>query len=336
MRPLFLRTWTRRRIGEAGVSAALLFFLWVKIDGPNSFSLDVVRPGRDNSKAFVFYATKDMYACSVLVNVHILRNVVHSRHRIAVLVSEDVYPELRLRLEAQNATVLTETPPPLHGDTHVPYYKDCLLKLMAFKMHQLDPLLKQILVLDSDQLIMQNLDDTFDMTDEEFTAAPAYWLGDNKTMSSTCMLIRPSPSLWDRVRPAMDSIGFDKYDVDLINDLFRHQDHRLPGSYATINSHWENWDVPGWFRPERDTAPTPTHTSLLPQPSPGRATENDLEALNRQAKVVHFSAVGKPWTYDTDQVRRERPEAHPVLIQQWETWRSIAVQTCPNWLVSHV
>lgn len=124
-----------------------------------------------NLLAYVFYATEDNYACSCLVNIHRLRNIFNSTIAIHILVTSAVTNPLIDAYRARNVTVHVETPPPLA----VPeggYYQNCLLKLVAFKMHRLAPHLKRILVLDSDQLIMKPLDHLFEGLPEVDLAAP--------------------------------------------------------------------------------------------------------------------------------------------------------------------
>ena len=47
------------------------------------------------------------------------------------------------------------------------------------------------------------------------------------------------------------------------------------------------------------------------------------------ASVIHFSALGKPWTVTEDTVRQQRPDAHPLLSEQFRTWRETAAMVCP-------
>ncbi|PHH92962.1 hypothetical protein CDD83_3120 [Cordyceps sp. RAO-2017] len=333
----FPRSWQRRLSAKTIVcilaACILAFNLWAQLKTRQS-SGQLFRHPLDRSRAYVFYATNDIYACSVMVNVHILRHTLRTRYRVSVLISHEVSSDIRRGLDAMGAAVLVQDPPPLHQDTDVPYYKDCLLKLMAFKMHELDSSLNQILVLDSDQLILKNLDDTFDLPAPEFAAPSAYWLGNNQ-MSSTCMLIRPNASLWNRVEPALASVGVQRYDMDIVNDLFRSQNYRLSESYNTLNSHWEDWNVPHWFRAENRSSPI---TSLSPSDEikPQPASDQDLKALYRQAKVLHFSAVGKPWDLSVAELIKERPNAHPLLQHQWKAWRSTANKICPRHFVDDI
>ena len=273
------------------------------------------------SDAYVFYATHDDYACSAIVNIHRLRNRFQTKRPIFVLISPDVSEAYLPVFEQLGAAVIKETPPRLNAQS-IEYYKDCLLKLLAFKMHEIEPSVGRVLVMDADQLILKDIDSVFKSPPADVSAPPAYWL-QNGTLSSTCMLIQPGPQLWNVIEEAIAHIAPDTYDMDLMNQLFGENATRLPPSYATINSHWEDRNVPLWLDSDFDTLP-PTDPTSRP------ATDDDLEELNLQAHIVHFYAIGKPWMMSVDDAMRARPAAHPILFSQWEDWLSDASELCPD------
>lgn len=55
----------------------------------------------------------------------------------------------------------------------------------------------------------------------------------------------------------------------------------------------------------------------------------ELERLHFNAPVIHFFAVGKPWTFDHEMVTRSRLDAHPLLAAQFRVWRDVADEVCP-------
>ncbi|KAM4067465.1 hypothetical protein HRG_001392 [Hirsutella rhossiliensis] len=281
----------------------------------------------DRSRSYVFYATQDIYACSVLVNVHVLRNLLHTRYRIAAILSAEVAPEIQHAMEEAGVDVYEETPPLLHQDS-IAYYRDCLLKLKAFKMHELDPSLKEIVVLDSDQFIMHNIDDLFDVHYINYTAPSAYWI-DHLWLASTCVLIRLDPLLWKDIEAATRSIGPGRFDMEIVNDLFRVPSQILSGSYVTLDSAWGDWILPNWF----DTKKTASRVEAKST----RASSRELEDLyHHQAKIIHFTVVGKPWMHDVEGLRKLRPSAHPLLTELFRRWRTIAMEMCPLKLIDHV
>lgn len=167
----------------------------------------------------------------------------------------------------------------------------------------------------------------------------------------------------------------------------------LSGEYVTLNSHWEDWNLPKWYHPDAglnmttierlndiaklrlyidDTIPKssrrrndaphnggstavdrphmhstlsdyshhPTWTTTLqalpptPPPSPRFPSTHplfsELIKLQDSAAVIHFSAVGKPWSISPDIIWAQKPDAHPLLAQQFEKWRSTATRVCPK------
>lgn len=270
--------------------------------------------------AYVFYATQDVYACSALVNIFLLRVVFQTRHRLIIILSRDVSEQYRPVLIDMGVTIYEEEPAPLHSDS-VSYYDGCLLKLSALRIHRRDEHLDRVLVLDADQLIVRSLDHLFASPPISFQAPTAYWISDT-FLSSTAMLVQPSDRLWGLVESKITDIQRDQYDMDIINAVFQSNNSRLSGSYCTLNSHWEDWNLPIW--------------SEIRSTSETSVSERDLHHLYLESYIVHFTSVGKPWYFDVAEVRQEKPNAHSVLIQQWERWRSIALVTCPAGILDHV
>jgi hypothetical protein len=51
--------------------------------------------------------------------------------------------------------------------------------------------------------------------------------------------------------------------------------------------------------------------------------------FNEEVYILHFTALGKPWSYTVQSVRKRRPKAHPLFAQQFLLWRMAARQVCP-------
>ena len=245
-------------------------------------------------------------------------------------------------MENANATVHLQELPPLAGDS-VPYYRDCLLKLLAFKMHILSPGLNRVLVLDSDQLIRKNLDHLFvGLPEVDVAASRAYWLAKD-FLSSTFMMINLSSRLWETVQNGLTTVTMDEYDMDLMNDMFGETVVMLSGEYATVNSHWEDWNMPNWYHPLGNITPaegfqssdaslttSPPSFSPLPRFSHPHPLSIELYNLNEAAPIIHFFAWGNPWSNSAESVARKRQDSHPVLAEQFEIWRGIAANVCPQ------
>lgn len=311
--------------------------------------------------AYVFYATQEDYACSVLVNVDRLNNLFNTSHRIIVLVKPNLPSHFLTALTAQNATVIPYEPPPL-ADGNVSYYQDVLLKLVGFRLHHFIPSLKRVLILDSDQLILQPLDHIFGLPEVDVAAPRAYWQSEGFT--SAFILATLSDRLWDKISKGLSTIDHDVFDMDLVNKMFAKTLLVLPGDYATLNSHWETNDIPSWWQGDE---PVQTYFPPPPKPLPEHAVhkgtnqtlagpERDiLEALEREkfekatmeerrerlndvlfeivndVKVLHFTAVGKPWSFHVSEIESMKPLGHPLLVEQFRSWRSAARAICPNW-----
>jgi hypothetical protein len=284
--------------------------------------------------SYVFYATNDDYACSALVNVQRLQTLFRTTARIVLLATSSVSDPFLTAFRSRNVTVFIHEAPPL-ADNSVEYYQDVLLKLVSFKLHHFDPSLKRILVLDADQLILRPLDDVFGFPEVDVAAPRAYWVG-KEAASSTFMLVMLSERLWRRIEVAMREIKSDKYDMDLINEVLGWEMMLLPGHYAAINSHWEVSDIPTWFRDVDELlttsafAPNSTNATTFNEEREKASLFKMLYRVYEQASVLHFFALGKPWSYTIEQVHQEKPDAHPLFAEQFLTWRTTAAELCPG------
>ena len=330
--------------------------------------------------AYVFYATSDPYACSVLVNIHRLQRLFITTIPIHVLVTPDVSTPYLFAFRASNITLHIQQPPPLSGGLHGGYYGDCLLKLLAFKLHVLSPGLERVLAFDANQLILRNLNALFTGLPPVGLAAPrAYWLAKDY-LASTFLMITLSDRLWKTVETALGELESNEFDMDLVNKVLGNDVMMLSGEYVTLNSHWEDWNLPGWFHggqevnwttvkmindiaagrfgaqsvakkgnkrrngpilldtdtpavqgalvPEKPFTTESTHTPpsmRFPSQHPLNLALYDL--LNATA-VIHFTAVGKPWSQNAEMLRLMKPDAHPVLSQLVEIWCTTAQDVC--------
>lgn len=317
--------------------------------------------------AYVFYATSNSYACSALVNIHQLQTL-GSTVPIHVLASEKVskaYIDAFATAGVKTHVEITPKLPLQHGH----YYEDCLLKLVVFKMHTLDPSLKRVLLFDSDQLILKHFDDLFsDLPPVDLAAPRAYWLRTEEAVfSSAFMLINLSDRLWDKVKNTLPTGDDDfggaepKVDMDILNDVLGDTATVLSGEYVTLNSHWEAWDLPNWYHPE-DRHNSSHVESKSPVKEPNRLRRpaepitqpriNDqmslaaagaevihsedseiykhLVELYEYTPIIHFTALGKPWMYTEEEVVQQRQDAHTAFALQFRLWTSIAEQVCPE------
>ena len=55
-----------------------------------------------------------------------------------------------------------------------------------------------------------------------------------------------------------------------------------------------------------------------------------MEDVYRDVKVMHYTALAKPWQKYLEEVKRERPDAHPLFAKGFELWRAKAAEICPR------
>jgi alpha-N-acetylglucosamine transferase len=158
-----------------------------------------------------------------------------------------------------------------------------------------------VLFLDSDSMILQNMDDLFLLPPSRIAMPRAYWLVGNhqRQLSSQLMLIQPSATEFQRIMDRVDVSGPDTYDVDIIDSLYRDSAMVLP--------HRPYGMLTGEFR-RRDN----DHSRYLGSD----AEEWDPVAELQRAKYVHFSdwPVPKPWDLDSD-IDEARREMQPACVK---------------------
>jgi FkbM family methyltransferase len=242
-----------------------------------------------NRYAYVFYATNDTYAIAVLVFVRLLR-------RLGIRDDVDIVV-LHLRLsrsivaKMRKLGMVTLMVPEL-GRGHHRHYKDCFVKLRSFQLSDYD----RVVYVDADAVPLKSLDDLLALPFDGAVAAPsAYWLP-QPSWTSALMVVRPSRAHWNRVKRSL-ALASEKRsnDMDFVNREFGAEIRTLPRDVFCLNSEWEDVDQPTFF--------------------------GDFVETYSNVSVVHFTALGKPWSYSLDEVRQLRPNAHPSFYELWDTWR---------------
>ena len=358
-------------------------------------SLDHAPPAPHN--AYIFYATNYDYSCSALVNIDRLLNnptIKTKDARIGVYMSSDMdngtgveqqFSEFfdKLASTTQGRVFIVRAEPPQNKlKDPMAHYKNVLLKLVPFDLGVRDvsnttptaprwtawgetgeQKVDRMIIMDSDQLIMRNLDHLFDLPPVEIAAPRTYWGGGDKHetplgSTTTLMVARPSKSLWKRMQDAMETLRGGEYDMDLVQRVFGNEIMTLPGRYCTLNSHWEVNDQPFWYHHEADervhldeqlqwekvAGEEATTEDGFPMMQTNYTTEDQAQKGARgkwvedkgvgllwDTEVVHFTALGKPWSFTVGDVRFKRPDAHWVFAQMFGEWRDAARTLCPEW-----
>jgi len=258
---------------------------------------------RKSPYAYVLYATTDEFACSALVIAQRLKEF-HTPHRIFVLLTDNVAPEYNKSFEEVGAKAITVDVPvhPHPRLTQGMARKElALVKLHAFRLNELTEEAKdvrRVLFLDADQFVYHSLDSVFELPDVDLAAPRAYWKeaevaksggqGGQMLLSSRLMLIEISTRVWQAVENAIKHLKLGEYDFELINNVFGPTALVLPGQYSTPDSHWVDWDMPKWFRPE-----SAIHDASMLE-SYSKAEQSDLwNAINAnvEAKITKAAPV---------------------------------------------
>lgn len=241
-----------------------------------------------NRRAYVFYATNDTYAVAVLVFVRLLQRIGVRADTDLVVLHLPLSRSLVAKMQAIGiVTRLVSELRYVHGW----HYRDCLVKLRVFELNDYD----RVVYIDADAIPLKSLDYLFTLSFTEPVAAPiAYWLP-QPFWGSHLLVVKPSAELWKRVRRHFASASAKRYyDMDIVNVEFAGGIHTLPAEVVCLNSEWEDVNQSSFF--------------------------DDPDKAYAKVSVVHFSALGKPWSYSPEKVRRLRPNAHPVFYHLWETW----------------
>ncbi len=248
-----------------------------------------------NRFAYVFYATNYKYAIAVCVAVKRLQQT-NVRNDVDFVVLH--LPVSKYILDAmRKMDIITISVNALPYYLNNDYFKDCLVKLRIFQLTQYE----RIIYLDADAIPLKNIDHLFSLPFSEMIAAPrAYWL-QQPFVTSLLLVVKPSNLMWYRLKQHFET-AFEKklYDMDIINLEFKNEIHYLPDEYGCLNSEWEDKD----------------HAFHFGSP------EKNYEKI----KIVHFSALGKPWFYHPDRISLLRPNSHPIFRVLWEKWWTVREQ----------
>jgi alpha-N-acetylglucosamine transferase len=249
--------------------------------------------------AYTFYATNDRYYCSALVNAKRLRDV-GSDNRIDILIfHSSVYsPSLHLKNKANILNIKDRivNDMPLTADG---YYRDCLVKLRVFDLNEYN----RVILMDSDSIVIKPLDHLFLLPDVILAAPRAGWLP-QPFLTSMLLVVKPDLKTTDRIISkwmpnGVPTSGY--YDMDILNAEFAHEVMFLPDTYGSLNGIWS-----------QEPYVNDTRTKLL---------QDDTF-------LVHFSDLGKPWSYTPEQIRHHRPTSHPGYYTLFELWRHTSEHVC--------
>lgn len=162
-------------------------------------------------------------------------------------------------------------------------WADSFTKLLAFNQTQYS----RVLSIDSDSILLQEMDELFLLPSVPVAMPRAYWLyPDKEILSSQVVLIEPSEVEFTRIMDKVNLASKDDYDMEIVNYLYRNNALVLPHRPYDL--------LTGEFRGD-------DHTKYL-----GSDVETwDPTAVYNEAKLVHFSdwPIPKPWLPTPDNLR---------------------------------
>jgi hypothetical protein len=252
--------------------------------------------------AYVQYVTDHHYLCNSVMIFESLWSL-GSRAKRVLMYPDDMLadpeskvaktPEQRLLLLARDAYGVTLVPIEVkekEGSNGA--WANSYTKLHAFKQTNYD----RVLALDSDSVVLQNMDELFLMPQCTIAMPRAYWLHDEdpprRMLSTHVMLLTPSQAEYDRIMARVEEAAEDDYDMEVINHLYLDTAAVLPHRpYELLTSEFRKTN----------------HSRYLGSD----AAEWDARKVFQEAKFLHFSddPAPKPWIEMTEKQRQKhQPE----------------------------
>lgn len=271
--------------------------------------------------AYVWYATSNSYFCSAIVAMkHLQKLRKGSDLKVDFVLTYSKGDLLKPELIDQwksNGGILREFDG-LAQYLHHGYYKKCLQKFRAMLLFEY----KRVIIMDSDGIANHNLDPLFFVPFPKgikIAAPQASWFENQgfakgnhgqpiAMITSILLVIEPTQELFDQMEPYFGKKhprnNKEYFDMDIINDVLTKNDQMLvlPKFYGTLNSEY------------------------------GLGGRNPYYAKCKNFDMVqylHWTAIGKPWTYKESKYVNGHEEVIKPLIR---TWYQMAHETCP-WLV---
>ena len=160
----------------------------------------------------------------------------------------------------------------MSSNNREPTWRDSLTKLWIFNLTDCT----RVVYIDSDSMVLQNLDHLFKLDPAFIYSQPAYWLAPTmgqKFFTSVLLVVQPNSSEFDRL---LDTDYKRKFDMDIINEEYGNEIRPLPLGYVVLNT-------------DLDNAPEQTNRANI-----------STSELAQKAHIVHFSegprgGYGKPW-----------------------------------------
>ncbi|KAM5345175.1 hypothetical protein ACJ41O_011037 [Fusarium nematophilum] len=284
----------RWAVGAAGLTTVFFFFLLSSHDLlQRQTEPTLAKPTADvewSRFAYTQYVTNSDYLCNSVMFFEALDRLASRADRVMMYPSrmlqseDDARPDARLLIKARDEYNVKLVPITIqHREGSDTTWADSFTKLLAFNQTQYS----RVLSIDSDSMLLQDMDELFLLPSVPVAMPRAYWLfPENEILSSQVMLIEPSETEFDRVMEKVRSASGDDYDMEIVNYLYRDSALVLPHRpYDMLTAEFRN----------------DNHALYL---GSDRIAWDPAAAYN-EAKLVHFSdwPVPKPWLPMADDLR---------------------------------
>ncbi|KAL6914568.1 hypothetical protein FSST1_012328 [Fusarium sambucinum] len=249
--------------------------------------------------AYIQYVTNEDYLCNSVMIFEQLHRLGSKADRLLMYPKEMLEPDAtysskrggQLLIRARDEYNVTLQPIEIqHRDGQDETWADSFTKLLAFNQTQYH----RVLSLDSDSMVLQHMDELFQLPPCPVAMPRAYWLYNEnppkRILSSQVMLIEPDDVEFERIVQKMNSIGPNDYDMEIVNSLYLDSALILPHrKYDMLTAEFRNKDHTAYLGSERE--------------------KWDPTLVLSEAKFVHFSdwPVPKPWIHDVETRLKNQP-----------------------------
>lgn len=246
-------------------------------------------PGSSARFAYAFYATDDRYAVAAAVAALALHRLGVPADTDIVILHHGVGGGLLRSLRKLGIHTVAVDPLPFAESG---YFEHAFTKLRVLQLLQFE----RVIFLDADSLPLRPIDNLFkDDWDGAIAAPPAYWLPETRLATTALFAFKPSPRLFERAARFLPDARVRRlYDMDVVNLAFADDLHWLPAEYLCLNAEYADSSNPTYF--------------------------GDPTVSFARVRMIHFSDLGKPWSYTPQTVRRMRPRAHAPFHEIWRRW----------------
>ncbi|KAI8907988.1 nucleotide-diphospho-sugar transferase [Gorgonomyces haynaldii] len=239
-------------------------------------------------RAYMFYAMNPDYACNTLISIDRLKKAgADPKIDFALIYSDNIGEQYIQKFKNLGVKMIKKTPwNQEEPEQWLAHYSDSLTKLYVFEDLGYD----KIVFIDSDTLIMRNLDHLFLLPPIETYWAPrAYWLN-QPFITSVLLVVDPKFGQLQKLRDWLKHEKGNVFDMDTLNLMWINKAGILPEEYTILDKDFEAEYIP------------------------------EHETRFSSAFVIHFSSfLGKPWYTPHEQMVRD-PHRNPILYRVFDMY----------------